>query len=573
MTPKLCDTRKIQFPPFYLSAAGFSGTKPARMNIRSFLLISSTSLLLAVVAGCNRPDISEQAAPPIYVPPPASPDTVARVHWLGKYRLAISASAYYVMRLWQLPETRKVQEQTVEKLATAPWRLAQGEAAVKKAPIALLQSLFDDVIEDESYFEIRHTTNHQSETAFAIRLNDARAGVWRTNLVAVVASLTGVQNMTILDKGQGWALDQPKPPRRFQLQRIGDWTVFAVGPHTNELLQAIEQSIRHPRPHVPRDPENWIEADFDLGRIISTSNPLVGDDLPTVSLAITGDGGNVLEHATFTFPKSLSLDLEPWNVPKNLIQGKLTSISAIRGIAPLLKNSSFWKDVKLGAPPDQIYSWGLESNAFRTYIAAAVPNASNQVQGLTKRLLENGNPWLTAHGYVNFEPLQNFNGAIWGNLPNVRPFFSSEDGGAGGMIYGGLFPDTGESAFTPPEDWIRPVSQETNLVVCNWEATGERVHEAFDISQLVRLLFRRPLLPADSASAVWLKAAAPRLGDCDTRVTLTGADQLTFDRKSTVGFSAAELNLVADWLESPDFPHGLHTTVAKPQQTGDSAQR
>ena len=54
----------------------------------------------------------------------------------------------------------------------------------------------------------------------------------------------------------------------------------------------------------------------------------------------------------------------------------------------------------------------------------------------------------------------------------------------------------------------------------------------------------------------WLKAVAPKLGNCATAVTQTGPDQLSFVRRSTVGFTAVELHALADWLESPQFPRG-----------------
>lgn len=63
----------------------------------------------------------------------------------------------------------------------------------------------------------------------------------------------------------------------------------------------------------------------------------------------------------------------------------------------------------------------------------------------------------------------------------------------------------------------------------------------------------------------WLTNAAPRLGDCVTVVTRTGPAQLTLARKSTVGFTALELHLLADWLESPLFPHGLNTFEGPPR--------
>jgi hypothetical protein len=62
----------------------------------------------------------------------------------------------------------------------------------------------------------------------------------------------------------------------------------------------------------------------------------------------------------------------------------------------------------------------------------------------------------------------------------------------------------------------------------------------------------------------WLTAAAPKLGNCVTAVTKTGPGQLSFLRQSGAGLTALELHLLADWLESPQFPCGLHTFLAPP---------
>jgi hypothetical protein len=61
-----------------------------------------------------------------------------------------------------------------------------------------------------------------------------------------------------------------------------------------------------------------------------------------------------------------------------------------------------------------------------------------------------------------------------------------------------------------------------------------------------------------------LKTLETRLGPCITTVTLTGPDQLSFFRKSTAGFAGAELQFLADWLESPQFPFGLYSLLTPP---------
>ena len=62
----------------------------------------------------------------------------------------------------------------------------------------------------------------------------------------------------------------------------------------------------------------------------------------------------------------------------------------------------------------------------------------------------------------------------------------------------------------------------------------------------------------------WLKALSSKLGNCGTEVTAMDPTHLSLVRKSGLGLTAAELHVLADWLESPAFPSGLHTLLAPP---------
>ncbi|HZI31781.1 MAG TPA: hypothetical protein VFF11_05535, partial [Candidatus Binatia bacterium] len=62
----------------------------------------------------------------------------------------------------------------------------------------------------------------------------------------------------------------------------------------------------------------------------------------------------------------------------------------------------------------------------------------------------------------------------------------------------------------------------------------------------------------------WLKAIERMLGTNSTEIVRISSNKLSVNRISTFGFSALELHLLADWLESPQFPHGLHTFLAPP---------
>ena len=83
------------------------------------------------------------------------------------------------------------------------------------------------------------------------------------------------------------------------------------------------------------------------------------------------------------------------------------------------------------------------------------------------------------------------------------------------------------------------------------------------LGQALRVVFWKAQLPPGSAAARWFTNAPPKLGSLITVVSKTGPNQLTFNRSSSVGLTAIEMHLLADWMESDDFPRGIHTTVAK----------
>ena len=132
----------------------------------------AAALVAATVIGCSK------SAPP----PPAAQrprrrsgaEPIAHFHWLGKKGLAAETNAASFMDIWKLPASAKLETQTLDKLSLAPWLLLKGDAATNGAPIALLRPLLDDLVQAESYLEIRAATNQPGELVFAIRLSPER---------------------------------------------------------------------------------------------------------------------------------------------------------------------------------------------------------------------------------------------------------------------------------------------------------------------------------------------------------------------------------------------------------------
>ena len=150
--PRIMKPRRVQFSRFAAAAlilwAGTPrrGIRMARRAIPGRKTACFLSAAIALLAGSWPAAAAENA-------PPASLRTVARIHWLGMKRLAGETNAAPWMGVWKLPESGKLEHQTLDKLSLAPWPLLHRGTDTNAA--ALLRPLLDDVVAEESYTEIR----------------------------------------------------------------------------------------------------------------------------------------------------------------------------------------------------------------------------------------------------------------------------------------------------------------------------------------------------------------------------------------------------------------------------------
>ena len=563
------------------------------MNIRYLTACLFTVLGFALCTGCGNSESRKPSAPPRSF----SEDTIARIHWVGKRRLGVDAGAYYLMRIWGLPASEQLEKQTLGKLSIAPLFFhAPTPALNPQLSSLLLRPVLNDALQEECYFEIRQRTNQSPEMVFAVRINDAQDGFWETNLAIFVQSFTGAAALEAPGGQRGWTVTEQNPPNLIQIRRIGGWTFFGIAQDHNALLDELLARTHYRNPFSLRSNTNdWLEADLDLrgvARELSLNWNLPANS-PRVSLAITGDGGNVLTDGELNFPQPLGLstssspspprsggegrgevalraqrqtELPSWDIPTNLIREPVTSFTAIRGIEPAFATSKTWADFSafLGTsnpPPDQLCFWSDAGGPYHTYFAAPVENASNYMHELTERLMTKANPWLDSHNYVSFERLPGGNGVAWGNLSMVKPFLTSAESGDSGFVFGGLLANPNAATNSPIRSpLLEGLAGSTNLVYFDWEMTSQRVEPWLYISQITRMILQRGQFPIDSVAGTWLRTTQPRLGESTTQMTQTGPNQLSFTRKSTLGLTAPELHLLVDWLESPQFPRGLYTT-------------
>jgi hypothetical protein len=285
------------------------------------------------------------------------------------------------------------------------------------------------------------------------------------------------------------------------------------------------------------------------------------EDWPVVSLNVSGDGKSVVTKGVATFAKPLPFTLEPWNVPTNLIHEPLHSFTAVQGLRPWLSEWSTWRDLKAGAPPNQLFLWGQGGTPFLDYAAAPLSDAAAAMKKLGPWIMDTLNPLLATNRMGEWNRATNSDGVVWNRVPIIFPFVQSVNLSEGNFLFSALSP-AAVSAKPTPLTTLQELVKLPNVVYFEREITGPRVEAWMFVSQLFRIILRREQLPPNCNAVLWLRALGPLLNSSATTIAKTGPRELSLMRTSSVGLSAGELQLLADWLESARFPLRLHSSVA-----------
>jgi hypothetical protein len=522
------------------------------------------AVLGIICVGCEKSaPKSTEAAPPV-IPRVETRETVARLHWLGRKKIAATTNSTAFMKIWDAPESARVQAQTLDKLSTAPWRLLPA-ATTNTAAAPLLRTLLEDCVDEESYLEIRGATNQPGELAFAIHLSAERASVWETNLATVLESLTAIHPTS--NSEAAWSLKKHDFPNLVEFARVADWTVIGIGENTNALFSDfLARTGRSRSPLAAGAPDFWVDADVDL-RGISDAFKLdwkLPDHFPAIMLNVVGKNPVVATRGTLIFPTELKLNLKPWQIPLGLIRPPFSSFMAIRGIDGWLGSLKAWKDLQVGAPPDQAFCWALHGAAQMTFLAVPLPDATNRVAQISESVMNKYGASFATNDSFGFEKSPDGVGLTWTGVPFLSPYLQAAKTDEGEFAFVGLFPNRPVSPYPFPEPLLNEINTHSNLVYYDWELTGPRVDSLLYVLQFFRFASQKSQLPNEAASTAWLNNTATNFGNSVTELVQTGPRQLSFVRSSSSGFSALELHLLADWLESPQFPRGLNTFLGEP---------
>lgn len=506
------------------------------------------------VIGCDRSE-SKTSVPDPAPPKQMSPDRIARIHFVGSANAGRDTNATLVAGVWALPETQKLKNQTLDKLALAPFKLAKRHGTASTNDFAaFVRPLLDDLVRAESWTELRGETNQTPEFAMAVQLDAARAGLWRTNLSTILTDWTGLPvTETNVDGIAGWELKKHHAPNLIRFQQVGGWVVLSAGEDKISLADELMANIKaEGRPCLAAS--NYVlSAEGDLTRVAGLI-PLPEDveelRLSSVHAFWAFSDDNLWTHIVASRDNAFDFKPEPWRIPTNLIHQPLVGFTAVQGVGDRV--AAYFPQLNVSTMSEEYFVWTMQGVPMQTFLAAPVENASNAMVQLSSQLLGmNTNPPGHMMGQMEFQP--NSSKVTWTGLPFIVPFIEGIHGSNGDFLFSGAFPNSARGNSLPGV-MLDEFAGHTNLVYYGWEITAERLNSWRNLSQMYFLLANLRQLDGTSASGRWLDAVSGRLGNSVTEMFLTQPDQLTLDRKSPIGLTSFELMVLANWLETPDFP-------------------
>ena len=521
--------------------------------MRKVLILFAIAIVIAGW-GCGRDSVNAKDASG----DSKSDNLIARWHFTGDAQMAADKSALTLKSIGAMPTTRELLQQTIQKLATTPYRVLQHRMTSTNNYSALFQPLLEDLAGTESCGELRGATGQTPEFVLAVHLSDQRAKIWRNNLSTVLAAWTGIPGTNIqIGEFKGWQLKKHLPPNLFRVVQAGEWTVIGLGQNDLPALAATLDQIKKQGRPVAAAKDYWFSAWADWPEV-ARRWPVAAlpFKLPKAQLTLATREDYVRTKIEMTFPEPLNLSVEPWRIPTDSIHDPLRSFTAARGVNPWLKQLKTVKEIAVEPLPSQYYVWAAGGIPFATFAAAPVRDATNYLQRLAPKLVPVANTNLHEHGFGEVKwNSTNSEMTLVGGVPMLSPYLRGMREAGGDFLFGGLFPPVPRKEGFPPELFNLLTSQtNNNLLFYDWEITEERLLQWRNLGILYFIATRQMPGSTNSPAQAWLTAISPKLGNCVTEITVTAPDKLTLTRKSHIGLTGLELTALGRWLDAPGFP-------------------
>ena len=533
--------------------------------MRKFITVSILAAL-AAGPGCSK----KESAPTVAAG--ASSDILAGYHFVGTGALAGLSDAAKLREIWALPETRKFEDQTLQKLAHAPKVFYGGKISAEQEArgAALLRPLLDDLVRSESFLQVRGPAIKQAEWTLLVQLPPDRLKAWS----AALSELSRLWNLGAPASSalEGLAVSEVKrgsAPNLLQWVEAGQWFVLGVG---QDKLPAVVEAARQVkaagRP-VPAPGTNLLEAELNLTRLVSALDLSDAIKWPHAKLTMAGDGENVRSKMRMVFPEPVTGPLDPWQVPTTIINEPLISFTAARGVSPFLKNWALLQRLELVPAPNELYFWAQGHITFQSFVAFPLKDTAAKLERAGRHGASLfGSNW-QSRGLPQVAWQTNNQQLSW-PLPYATPFLKPATFKGRELAVGGLFPPS-PLTNPPPAELLSQLGSQPKLIYYDWEITQARLTSWRVLAQLIAAIAGKPQFTTNSSGLPWMIAVEPKLGNTATEITADSPAVWSLARKSHIGFTGIELVVLARWLESTNFPRlSFELPPERPVQTASA---
>lgn len=500
-------------------------------------LMSPCSLLTLIVLLAVR--TLALAAPAEENAPPRG-DVIARIHSLGSQGWGTDPTGRTFKEIWNLPITGQFREEALNKLAMAFGAHFEPKGAVGGAA-RLVRPLLNDLISHETRLEVLQTGPGQREYTLAARLEEPRSKVWQSN----IAELAG-----------GWVWRSTGIRPKIGLLATNGWVAvrWNSDPAADNDVRGLMHRIQKGQLESDRPSDYWLKVDADLARAAVWIAKPDRARLPQLALTIVGNKENLRTQAHLTFPEPLVSRVEKWEIPTDIIRDPLVSFTAIQGIAPWLKQQSWFEELGLDSVPNQLYFWGLSQTAFQLQAAVPMPDASKAFARMSEAALNTYNRSLEEYAVGKINRMTNRQELMWTGLPILVPYLRPATDHGRGYLHGGIFPVPASTNAAPPQ-LFEQLTTKPNLVYYDWEITQMRLDQLRPLAQVSGVFLTIPAISTNSAAFKWLDAIEPRLGNAVTEASLETPRELNVQRTAHLGLNGLELLTLAHWVDGTNFPN------------------
>jgi len=512
------------------------------------ILVTLLALGIALGTGCRKKEAAERNSDSVEV--------LARYHFLGAAQLAKNPAAVKLKEIWDLPESRRLVEQTLQKLAHAPKTFYGGQItpAQDERGAAILRALLDDLLNQESSLQVRGTAGKTAEWTLLVHLPANRRNAWSAGLSELLPlwNLGALSTNTVEGFG-GWVLKRTGAPNEVRYAQAGEWFVLGVG---QNALPAFEEAVRKVKADgrpIAAASTYWLDAELNLPHLVETLSLAPAVKWPHAKLSIVGAGENLRSNGRMVFRGPVTGPLDRWRFPTNLIGEPLISFTAARGISPLLSDSKMLQDLGFKTAPNELYVWAQSAVTFQSFLAFPSDGGISQLQRIAERAPSLLGTNLQERHLTQIEWQATNNQVFWKGLPFITPYLRPAQFNGTDFVFGGLFPPV-PRINPPPGDLLAQFLDRKDLVYYNWEITEAKLAQWRVMAQLFAVIADKPQLTTNSAALPWLIKVEPKLGNTVTEIAAASPKEWTLIRKSHIGLTGVELVTLARWLESTNFP-------------------